>query len=117
MYGLFIFPDVFTWPSSVRTLPDEINKASSGYDNTYTYNDFKRLQDAGIVFLPAAGCRDGDDGDTRVNSAGILGFYWSSTPEGGHTAYFLHFSSGDVNPALIYDRYVAYSVRLVTESK
>ena len=117
MNGMFIFPDVFTWPSSVKTLPDEINEASSGYDNTYTYNDFKRLQDAGIVFLPAAGFRIGKDGNTNVEYAGSLGFYWSASPFLSSLAYGLYFDSGSVNPSLYVDRSWAYSVRLVTESK
>ena len=116
MNGMFIFPDVFTWPSSVKTLPDEINEASSGYDNKYTYNDFKRLQDAGIVFLPAAGFRDGNDGDTLIFSAGSLGFYWSASPDGDFSAFDLNFFSGGVNPGHDDSRRQACSVRLVTES-
>lgn len=116
MNGMFIFPDVFTWPSSVKTLPDEINEASSGYDNTYTYNDFKRLQDAGIVFLPAAGFRSGNGGNTIISNAGSFGCYWSASSLGGLSAFDLLFGSGNVNPNRSVARSRAQSVRLVTES-
>ena len=71
----------------------------------------------GCLFLPAAGVRDGYNGYTYVNYAGSYGYYWSSTPLGLSTAYFLDFHSGVVDPANFCNRYKAYAVRLVTEAK
>ena len=56
------------------------------------------LADAGAVFLPAAGGRDG----TFVHDVGSFGSYWSGTPGGGYEddkgyedyAYSVFFSSG-----------------------
>ena len=70
----------------------------------------------GCLFLPAAGYRDGIDGDTIINSVGSNGSYWSSTPHIDSTAYYLYFSSGRVHPASINNRSRACAVRLVTES-
>ena len=61
-----------------------------------------------IVFLPAAGlCLDGD-----VSGQGIIGIYWSSTPNGSNAAYCLDFSSGGQD---VYGDYreSGYSVRAV----
>ena len=112
--GLFIFPDTFTWPPSVKTQPTGINDASAGYSNTYTYNDFKRLQDAGIVFLPAAGYRHGSTGDTSISFAGSIGCYWSASL-GNNSALVLHFNISIVRPDSSDSRGQANSVRLVTE--
>ena len=43
-------------------------------DNTYTEEQWQKMEDAGAVFLPAAGYRTGDDGS--------YGTYWSSTQDG-----------------------------------
>ena len=60
------------------------------------------------VFLPAAG----DFYDGRVLNKGNFGNYWSSTASGSINAYFLFFSSGDLE---MFDssRGVGYSVRAV----
>ena len=66
--------------------------------------------------LPAAGYRNGNDGDTNVNNVGNNGNYWSSTPNDNNNAYNLNFNSGNVNPANNNNRNNAYAVRLVTAS-
>ena len=64
----------------------------------------------GVVFLPAAGFRDGSD----VYVVGSGGGYWSATPVGSGYAFFLYFDSSN---ALMDDRYRYYgfSVRLVVD--
>lgn len=44
------------------------------------------------IFLPAAGCRDGD----TLRNDGERGYYWSSTPYEGYYGYvcYLHFQEG-----------------------
>ena len=87
--GLFLIPDVFTWPESVTTTPENsINEPDANYSAvSFTANEFKTLEQAGIVFLPAAGSRDGSAGSTSVLNVGSNGSYWianlpnSSDPE------------------------------------
>ena len=64
------------------------------------------------IFLPAAGCRDGD-----MLADGEEGDYWSSTPHEGDTdgAYFLCFEEGG-RYVVWYDRFKGHSVRPVLEN-
>lgn len=87
--GLFLIPDVFTWPASVTTTPvNSINEPTAGYSAvSFTASEFKTLEQSGIVFLPAAGSRDGSASSTAVSNVGSNGSYWianlpnSSDPE------------------------------------
>jgi len=63
------------------------------------------------IFLPAAGCRYGDNGD--VSGMDAYGYYWSSSPNSNY-AYYLDFYNGNF---LVYYYYRAYgfSIRCVAE--
>ena len=76
-----------------------------------TYTTWKALNDAGVVFLPAAGYRVG----FNVNNVGGYGYYWSSTALGGSDAYCVSFESNDVSPDRSGMRSISSSVRLITE--
>ena len=93
--GYVIAPDVFA-----ETLED-------------SYADDAALAADNLVFLPAAGGRDGSD----VYNVGGLGYYWSSSALGELRAYRVDFDSDDVAPAEDDYRGYGYSVRLITESK
>ena len=99
--GIFIYPD------------DYAGTFVGDASETWTW---KNINDAGIVFLPAAGFRSGS-GNIRVFTVGSHGYYWSASPNDGDGAFGLDFSSGDVLPDRIGHRNLAYSVRLVTEVK
>ena len=71
------------------------------------------LNDANLVFLPAAGGRDG----SGVYDVGFNGYYWSSTAYDENYAYFVFFDSYNVNPVSYDFRLSGFSVRLITESK
>ncbi len=73
------------------------------------------INDAGIVFLPAAGYRYGSNGNTNVYDAGSNGYYWSASSRGLSFAFDLYFNSGNVDPSHSDLRSQAYAVRLVTE--
>lgn len=78
--------------------------------NTYTAEQWQTMEEAGAVFLPAAGNRNG----TNVINVNLAGFYWSSTPsnlEG--EAYYLYISDYGLNPRYSNGRHNAISVRLV----
>ena len=110
VYGVVLFPDSYTHPSGVSQ-PTGINETgNAGWNgNNYTAADFGLMQDAGAVFLPAAGYRNG----TSVYAAGTNGFYWSSTYNGSRNACRLNFHSGSVNPQNNGIRNSGFSVRLV----
>ena len=77
--------------------------------STYSGSDWSTFEDAGCVFLPAAGYRTGPS----VYDVGLLGDYWSSTAYSTSNAYYVRFNSGTVNPANNSSRHRGYSVRLV----
>ena len=95
--GRFIAPDGFE--GDATTLSDVIA-------------DWEDAEDAGIVFLPAAGSRSG----SNVYDVGDYGYYWSSTASGSYSAYYVYFYSSNVRPGSLVSRNRGYSVRLITES-
>ena len=122
--GLFLIPDVFTWPETVAAIPGEsINSKNAGYSAaTFSNAEFKILEKAGIVFLPAAGSRDGSAGSSSVSAVNTEGFYWISTTRdmGGETiAEEMHFTSTKFYPdksGITADYpYMAHSVRLLMD--
>ncbi len=109
--GVVLFPDSYTQPDGV-TAPASANTANADFStNTWSSDDWSKMEEAGCVFLPAAGNRNG----TSVNNAGSYGYYWSSSPHGSNAsaAYYVFFYSGGLNPVNYNYRYVGASVRLV----
>lgn len=107
--GIILFPDNYTHPSGTGYIAGTYN-AASNYTTAVTFEFWMQMENAGCVFLPAAGKRK----DTTVDEVGSLGVYWSSTAYGIYYAYSLYFNSSSMLPARVYgDRYFGYSVRLV----
>ena len=132
--GLFLIPDVFAWPASVTVDPSaNINNRDAGYSAaSFSLAEFKALEQAGIVFLPAAGNRNGSagsgsagsgsTGSASVSNVNAEGFYWVSGRMDGivdEYAEEVHFSDAKLYPeksgiAQNY-RYMAQSVRLLID--
>ena len=111
--GIMLFPDTFTWPDNSITKPTTLNTYESNWNGVdYSTVQFAVLENAGVVFLPAAGYRDG----TSVNNVGSYGNYWSATYDSAYFAYYLHFRSNYVDPHSGYPRYRGSSVRLVQDT-
>ena len=110
--GVILFPDTYTHPDGV-TAPTGVNATGdTGWNgNSYTAEDWTKMETAGCVFLPAAGYRNG----SSVNNPGSVGDYSSATPSGTEKAYELYFSSGSLNTASEGSRFYGLSVRLVSE--
>ena len=106
--GMIIFPDTYTAGTPTGVTWGTINSYSD-YTTTCTTAGWEALEEAGCVFLPAAGYRNG----TSVSDVGSYGFYWSSTAYGTRSAYYLRFCSSDFYPSRSSNRYNGYSVRLV----
>ena len=111
--GMILFPDNFVWPSSVTILPTTINAISPSWNNVnYPTEIWEELENAGCVFLPAAGFRTG----TTVNNvnAPYVGDYWTSTPVSGIAAYQFRFAEDGILQNATGQDY-GLSVRLVQD--
>ena len=123
VHGMILFPDNFVLPDGIAS---EV-VWGSGINSTADFNSnggwnafakissagWEMLEEAGCVFLPAAGYRSG----TTVGNAGLRGYYWSSSPYGTATfAYYVGFRAGGVNPQNYGSRFNGFSVRLARES-
>lgn len=103
--GLVLLPDAWKAPSDVTV-------ADGG---TYTDEQWTSLENAGAVFLPAAG--KFNDG-LSLDDVGTVGCYWSSTlsdqktPNSVNEAYAMSFSTS-VKPAGLISRRTGAAVRLV----
>lgn len=116
--GLILFPDRFVRPEALDSIVGiNLNNFTLHFsDNVYTVEQWALMEDAGAVFLPAAGFRGG----TWLSTIGEGGSYWASTCNANRQAYALLFIDGVVNAnaECTYDKDRGYgrSVRLVKKS-
>lgn len=101
-YGLILYPDNYS---------GDVTGAN------YTSAQWTSMQNAGCVFLPAAGLRAGSDVSYPAN-----GYYWSSTAVEGSTPFHMEFSSSgatvsDNSTDPVISRCSGCAVRLVTDVK
>ena len=109
--GILIFPD--DWDGSYDiTNPDKYSSAFG--NNTITAIDWVNLEANGVVFLPAAGTRNGFSNILYSNS---YGYYWSTTFNDSRYAYFLSFSDHSVYSNDRFYRFFGRSVRLVRNAE
>ena len=111
--GLILLPDNWTCPAGI-TFKSGFH-SSYGVDyyaayQTFTAEQWSKLESAGAVFLPAAGRRDG----SSVSNVQDCGFYWSATDIISDYAYCLYFIS-DGAYVKDRDRINGQSVRLVKD--
>ena len=111
--GLVLLPDNWVCPSGVTFKPgvhSEYSAEAYGQYQTFTAEQWSKLEAAGAVFFPAAGGRDG----SNVLVVQELGYYWSAPYHNYYQADYLSFNSGEV--AIQRDiRYFGFSVRLVKD--
>ena len=109
MAGVILFPDSYTHPGGVSE-PSNINQPdASSASNSYSGDDWNKMEQAGCVFLPAAGLRGG----TSVFNVGFGG-YWSASYYDSFHAYSV---SDHLNPSGSSWRYNGQSVRLVRSAQ
>ena len=111
--GLILLPDNWTCPSGVTFKSGFHNNYGVDYYaayQTFTAEQWSKLEAAGAVFLPVAGNRYG----SYVYYVQNYGYYWSATEHGSGGAYYLFFAS-DVAGWTCHDRYYGWSVRLVKD--
>lgn len=107
--GLVIFPDSYSHPTEVTAVASANDGSKAFTTNSWSGENWTKMETAGAVFLPAAGYRFG----TSVYSVGSGGYYWSSTPSGTDSALRLDFSNGSVSTFSLNGRRIGSSVRLV----
>ena len=113
--GLIFLPDNWTCPAGV-SFKSGFHHSSSSVDyyaayQTFTAEQWSKLETAGAVFLPAAGYRIGSD----VCNVQYYGSFWSATEGNGRgDASYLSFYSGGAGMYVQY-RFYGQSVRLVKD--
>ena len=113
--GLIIFPDIFTMPSDMSD-PSGINSHTAPCsDNIYTEYQWSKMENAGCIFLPAAGSRSGN---TVVGEPGKEGWYWSSSLNStyGSQAWAMTFYYTHTVSQNWFERHQGSSVRLVKDA-
>lgn len=83
-HGLLLFPDAFSWPLEANRQPGTNGYPSTAWNSnvTYSYEEWCTLEDAGCVFLPAAGRRINQE-TSNISYFNTRGYYWTSTQESG----------------------------------
>ena len=104
--GVILLPD--DWSTSTYSLSSTNTSNANFSSNTLTASQWSTLEQAGAVFLPAAGIRYG----TSVIHVGSQGYYWSASHYSDGNAYHVYFHYSNLFTNNDY-RYYGQSVRLV----
>ena len=111
--GLILLPDTWTCPEDVTFksgFSSEYSIEAYADYQTFTLEQWAKLEAAGAVFLPASGNRDG----SSVYGVQNYGVYWSATPYDSDRAYRLYFYSNGAGWSSS-TRYDGQAVRLVQD--
>ena len=111
--GLILLPDNWVTPDSISFISGmhEGYMGGSGYSHqTFSAEQWRRLEQNGAVFLPAAGMRIAK---TAVAETQKEGYYWTATIDGPDPCS-LYFCEGQIYTyRVLIDRSTGKSVRLV----
>lgn len=111
--GLVILPDYETWELPEGLSFDYQDTQGGWSKNSYSAEDWARMEAAGAVFFPASGYGVGD-GRTPTD-VGDHGSYWIRTAHSESEAYRLHFDENLVAEIFPMPKTNYYSVRAVTD--
>ena len=78
--------------------------------NTFTLEQWQQMEEAGAIFLPAVGYRQGNS----IYASGSKGYYWTTSPNGGCGPMNLEFSAEYIKINSAY-RYSGLSIRLIKD--
>ena len=110
--GLILLPDTWVCPEGVTFKSgyhSEWSVEAFGKYQTFTVEQWSKLESAGAVFLPASGGRSG----SNVYLVQGYGYYWSATGGDGYNAYYLSLPWDEAYVGI--PRYYGLSVRLVKD--
>ena len=108
--GLILLPD--DWSTSVYPLKNTNYPFATFNSNVITSEEWLAMKDAGAVFLPATGYRDGN----MINDCYTVGAYWTASYDNNDRAFHFEFSSSNVALNNRYQRHCGLSVRLVRDA-
>lgn len=115
--GVIILPDYWVLPEGLSFVPGANGDWSS---NTYDDDEWKEMEAAGAIFLPAAGYYWGETDSRNTASsmsstATCMGYYWTATNSGTASANYYNVSNSNNGGCNNRVRYYSYSVRLVKD--
>ncbi len=112
--GVMLFPDNFSWPTTSIEQPGTYNNYHSAWNNiNYSPAKWAILETAGIIFLPAAGYRDG----TNISYVNDAAYYWSSSKSStkGNAVNIMFDNQRASFNGGSFDVHYGFSVRLVQD--
>ena len=111
VHGLILFPDNYTHPDGLAaiTAPNDATGNAGWNGNQYTAEEWAKMEAAGAVFLPAAGCREG----TTNHNFNVIGYYHTATPADANNSYDVAFHASVLEFDWNQPNHWAFSVRLV----
>ena len=112
--GMIILPDDWDEANGIVFKSGLHSSQVNDYSVYQSFTDAQWLamENAGAVFLPALGYRDG----TNVEKCNTSGYYWSNTTSDEKSAYRLYFYSYFLAPNDVHSKYRGRSVRLVHDT-
>jgi uncharacterized protein (TIGR02145 family) len=99
--------------SGTYSLSNTNSSGASYSSNTISATQWSTLEQAGAVFLPAAGKRKFTDSHTGFHDVGSKGYYWSASHEDQYGAKCMSFDGSNLQSYVKYERHHGQSVRLV----
>ena len=112
--GVILLPDSWTLPDGISFtsgFPGVWSETGYATQKTYTLANWRKLEAAGAVFLPAAGYRKG----LEVTLVRFALYYWYATPQDDENAYYLMVNPNGTNASSLTARFICQSVRLVQD--
>ena len=92
LHGMVVLPDSWSLPEGLHYTA----RQSAGWEtNSYTNAEWERMEEAGAVFLPAAGMRKGTTCGRFATWPSATGIYWSSTGADESAAFGINFIGSD----------------------
>jgi hypothetical protein len=107
--GLVLLPDKWQLPEGLSFTADPTDWTT----NTYTADQWAKMEAAGAVFLPASGRRV--DGSIYNITSNCRGYYWTVSASGEDKALFLDFREAQVAQTSPQYRSYGYAVRLASD--
>lgn len=123
VHGMILLPDVWILPAGLRFNPGVGLSAADWNHNVYSTAQWKQMEAAGAVFLPAAGYRAAPS--QQMCDINDIGAYWSSSnikinnsdTYSRDYAYYVYFDPAGIGSYEYINRSRGCSVRLVKDAQ